>query len=138
VASRESPQALTHAFAGALSAAELERALSLFAGNGCFVTPDATAVRGPQGIRAILAQLIASRVQLRVALKSVHTAGSVALCNEHWTFTYACEDATPFIQASDSTVLLRRSNRVWKLLIVAPWGIADADRHPFAGMPWSR
>jgi ketosteroid isomerase-like protein len=132
------PQEVTRAFAGALSAAELDRAASFFADDGCFVTPDATAVRSPQGIRAILAQLTDGRVQLRVALKSMHTAGSMALCNERWTFTYAREDAAPFIQASDSTVLLRRSNRVWKLLIAAPWGIADADRHPFASMPWPR
>jgi ketosteroid isomerase-like protein len=134
----DTPQGLTRAFAAALSAAELECATSFFAEDGCFVTPDATAVRGRFGIRAILAQLTAGRAQLRVALKSVHTAGSIALCNERWTFTYTHtrEDATPFIQASDSTVLLRRCNRVWKLLIVAPWGIADADRHPFAAMPW--
>jgi ketosteroid isomerase-like protein len=136
------PQEVTRAFADALSAADLDRAASFFADDGCLVTPDATAVHGPQGIRAsghqgiraILAQLTAGRVQLRVASKSVHTITSMALC----IFTYAREGAAPFIQVSDSTVLLRRQNRAWKLLIVAPWGIADADRHPFAAMPWPR
>jgi uncharacterized protein (TIGR02246 family) len=136
--SADAPQGLTRAFATALSAAELDHATSLFAEDGCFVTPNATAVRGREGIRAILAQLTAGRVQLRVELKSVYTAGSIALCKERWTFTYAREDAIPFIQASDSVVLLRRSNCIWRLLIAAPWGIADADRHPFAAMPWPR
>jgi uncharacterized protein (TIGR02246 family) len=138
MSARQAPQEVTHALAGALSAAELDRALSLFAEDGCFVTPDATAVRGPEGIRAILSQLIASRVQLRVEPESTRTAGSMAICKERWIFTYARDDTAPFIQASDSTVLLRRSNHVWRLFIAAPWGIADADRRPFASMPWSR
>jgi len=132
------PQELTRAFAAALSATELECATSFFAEDGCFVTPDATAVRGLQGVRSILAQLTAGRVQLRVASQSGHTTGSLALCNERWTFTCAREDAAPFVRISDSTVLLRRCDRVWRLLIAAPWGIADADRHPFAALPWPR
>lgn len=132
------PQEVTCAFAGALSAAELDRAISLFADDGCFVTPDATTVHGCHGVRAILAQLIAGHAQLRVTSKSTHIAGSMALCSERWAFTYACQDVSPFTQAADSTVLLRRSNRVWKLLFVAPWHIVDADRYPFAPMPRTR
>jgi uncharacterized protein (TIGR02246 family) len=122
------PQEVTRAFAGALSAAELDRATSLFADDGCFVTPDATTVHGRHGVGVILAQLIAGHAQLRVAPKSVHVAGNMALCSERWAFTYACKEVRPFTQASDSTVLLRRSDRVWKLLLVAPWHIVDADR----------
>lgn len=132
------PQEVTRAFAGALSAAELDRAISLFADDGCFVTPDATTVHGHHGVRTILAQLIVSHAQLRVAPKSVHIAGNIALCSERWAFTYACKEVSPFTQASDSTVLLRRSDRAWKLLFVAPWHIVDADRYPFASMPRTR
>jgi uncharacterized protein (TIGR02246 family) len=128
------PQELTRAFAEALSAAELDRAVSLFADDGCFVTPDATAVHGRRGVKAILAQLTASQVQLRVAQKSVYVAGGMALCRERWAFTYACKDASPFTQVSDSTVLLRRSDRVWQFSIVAPWHIMGADQYPFASM----
>lgn len=124
---RNAPQDVTHAFAQAISATELERAMSFFAEGGCFVTPDATAVSGTQGIRAILVQLTGGRVQLQVELKSVQSAGGMAICNERWAFTYAREDADPFTQVSDSTVLLCRSNGVWKLLIAAPWGLADAN-----------
>jgi uncharacterized protein (TIGR02246 family) len=125
---------ITRAFAEALSAAELDRAVSLFADDGWFVTPDATAVHGRRGIRAILAQLIAGHVQLRVAQKSVYVAGSIALCSERWVFTYAYKDVSPFTQISNSTVLLRCSDRVWQLSIVAPWHIMGADQYPFASM----
>ncbi len=129
------PQEVTHALAGALSAAELDRAISFFADNGCFVTPDATTVHGRHGVRAILAQLIASHAQLRVAPKRVHLARGMALCSERWAFTYACKEISSFTRASNSTVLLRRSDRVWKLLFVAPWHIVDANRYPFTSMP---
>jgi ketosteroid isomerase-like protein len=132
----QAPQKVTRAFAGALGAADLDRALSFFDEDGCFITPDVTAVRGLQGIRAILSQLIASRAQLQVEPRSTSTAGSLALCGERWTFIYDRGNAAPFVQGSDSTILLRRSNRAWRLLIAAPWGIADADRLPFVGMPW--
>jgi uncharacterized protein (TIGR02246 family) len=128
------PQEVTRAFAKALSAAELDQAASLFADDGCFVTPDATAVHGRRGVRAILAQLIAGHVQLGVAQKSVHVAGRMAFCSERWTFTYACKDASPFTQVSDSTVLLRCSDRMWQLSIVAPWHIMRVDQYPLASM----
>ncbi len=125
------PQEVSRAFARELSSGRLGAAASFFASDAYFVTPDATAIRGRGGIRAILAQLIGCRVQLRVASQSMHTAGHMALCNERWTFNYNRSDAAPFARASDSTVLLRREERTWKLLIAAPWGLADADRHPF-------
>jgi uncharacterized protein (TIGR02246 family) len=118
---RNVPQDVTCAFAQAISAAEPDRALSFFAEDGCFVTPDATAVTGSQGIRAILVQLTGGQVQLQVELKGVQSARGMAICNERWTFTYARKDADPFTQVSDSTVLLCHSNGVWKLLIAAPW-----------------
>lgn len=129
------PQEVTRAFAGALSAAELDLAISLFADDGCFVTPDATTVHGRHGIKAILAQLIASHAQLRVVPKSVHIARSMALCSERWAFTYTCKEIGPFTRASNSTVLLRRYDRVWKLLFVAPWHIAYANRYPLRRCP---
>lgn len=137
-AGRQAPQEITRDLAAALGAAELDRALSLFDEDGCFVTPDATAVRGPQGVKAILSQLIAGRVRLRIEPRSTRMAGGLALCGERWTFIYDRGEAAPFVQGSDSMVLLRRSNRVWRLLIAAPWAIADGDRSPFATMPWPR
>jgi limonene-1,2-epoxide hydrolase len=135
---RQAPQELTRAFAAALSAAELDCATSFFTADGSFVTPDATAVSGLRSIRAILFQLIASRVQLQVEPRSIRMSGGMVICNERWIFTYARDDAAPFILASDSAILLCRPSNTWRLLIAAPWGIADADRNPFAALPWPR
>lgn len=115
------PRAVTRAFAEALSAAELDRATSLFADDGCFVTPDATTVQGRRSVRAILAQLTAGRVQLRVTPGNMQMAGDVALCTERWDFTHAGRDTSPYTRVSESTILLRRSDRGWQLSVVAPW-----------------
>jgi uncharacterized protein (TIGR02246 family) len=132
---RTSPHAAILAFAEALSAAELEQATSLFADDGCFVTPDATAVRGRRGIREVLAQLTAGRVQLRVTPGTVQIAGSMALCSERWAFTYAGKDICPFTRVSDSTALLRRSDGGWQLSLVAPWHIMHLDRYRSPSTP---
>jgi uncharacterized protein (TIGR02246 family) len=138
MASSTVPHEVTRAFAEALSAAELDRAISFFADDGCIVTPDATVVHGRDGIRAILAQLTARHVQLRVTPESMQMVGELALCSERWAFTYACNDTGPFTQDSYSKVLLRRSDREWQLSIVAPWHLGSADRYPCASKPWTR
>jgi uncharacterized protein (TIGR02246 family) len=135
MASATVPRAVTRAFTEALSAAELDRAASLFADDGCFITPDATAIRGRRGVRAVLAQLTAGHVQLRVTPGSVQMAGDMALCTERWDFTYSGRDTGPYTQVSESTVLLRRSDRGWQLSIVAPWHIVSADQDPFSSTP---
>jgi len=122
------PHQVTRALAGLLSAAELDRAMSLFANECCFVTPDATAVRGRSGIRAILAQLIAGHAQLRVTPQSMQMTGRMALCRERWTFTYTLKGTGLFSQDSDSTILLRHTEHVWRLSTVAPWHSISVDR----------
>jgi limonene-1,2-epoxide hydrolase len=60
------PQEVSRAFAGALSAGDLDAGASLFAPDACcFVTSDATAIHGPEGIRAVLAQLTANLEEIK-------------------------------------------------------------------------
>jgi uncharacterized protein (TIGR02246 family) len=115
------PGEVTRGFAEAISAAELDRATSLFAEDGCFITPDATTVHGRRGIKDVLAQLTASRVRLSVAPEGIRVDGAMALCHERWAFTYAGGHGDSYTQISHSTILLRRSDHDWRLMIVAPW-----------------
>jgi len=133
------PQQVSCAFAHALSAGDLDVAASLFATDACFVTPDATAIHGIEGIRAVLTQLTASRAQLEVMPYGMHKARGLALCNERWTLTYDRTAATPLARTSDATVLLRRRSTAWELLTVAPWGLADGRiGTPSSRPPWRR
>ena len=119
------PERVTLAFAAALNAGDTDLAASFFTRDACFLTPDATAIRGREEIRDVLIQLIGSDSQIDVEGQSMIIAGEIALSAQHWTMRSGGGEA-PFAQTSRSTVLLRHLERAWKLLIVAPWGL-DAD-----------
>ena len=129
----ESPERATLAFVEAQNAGELDMAASLFARDACFLTPDATAIRGRDEIRSVLAQLIASSAKIRIEDQSMLTAGEMALSIQRWTMRSGGIDA-PFVQTSNATVLLRRLERTWKLAILAPWGLGGAARDRFVAV----
>ena len=124
------PEQVTLAFVAAHNAGELDTAASFFARDACFLTPDATAIRGREEIRAVLAQLIASRAEIQVEGQSMLTAGEMALSTQRWTIRSGDVDSR-FVRSSNSTILLRRLERTWKLLILAPWGLGGAARDRF-------
>jgi ketosteroid isomerase-like protein len=124
------PEQVTLAFVAAHNAGELDTAASFFARDACFLTPDATAIRGREEIRAVLAQLIASRAEIQVEDQSMLTAGEMALSTQRWTMRSGGASA-PFVQTSNATVLLRRLECSWKLAILAPWGLGGAARDRF-------
>ncbi len=126
----DTPERATLAFVEAQNGGNLDAAASFFARDACFLTPDATAIRGREEIRAVLAQLIASRAKIQVEGQSMLTAGEMALSVQRWTMRSGGV-GTPFAQTSSSTVLLRRLECSWKLLIVAPWGLGGAARDRF-------
>ncbi len=116
------PESASLDFAEALSAGDLDTAASYFARDACFLTPDATAIWGREEIRAVLAQLIGMRLQIRVDLRNLLTIGDIALSSERWTMRFEAADGTSFTQTSRSTAALRLIESQWKLLIAAPWG----------------
>jgi ketosteroid isomerase-like protein len=116
----ETPERATLAFIEAQNAGELDIAASFF-------TPDATAIRGREEIRAVLAQLIASSAKIRVDGQSMLTAGEMALSIQRWTMRSGGAEV-PFVQTSNATVLLRRLECSWKLMILAPWGLGGGGR----------
>jgi Ketosteroid isomerase homolog len=131
------PERATLAFAEAQNAGDLDAAASFFARDACFLTPDATVIRGREEIRAVLAQLIASCAQIQVEGQSMLRAGEVALSIQRWTMRSHGVGA-PFVQTSSSTVLLRHLERTWKLLIVAPWGLGGAARDSYVAASQKR
>jgi ketosteroid isomerase-like protein len=117
----ETPGRALQSFAEVLSAGRLDAATSCFARDAYLLTPNATAVRGRDGIRSILAQLIADRTQVEVQAHSVLTVGSVALSSGRWTLRSASAGDSPFERACEPTVVLHRIEDAWKLAIAAPW-----------------
>lgn len=118
-----SDQVSTHrAFVRALSAGDLDAATACFARDGCLITPDATAIHGREQVRSLLAQLIASRTEIRVDLSDVLAAGGVVLVCERWTMRVEAAGGIQVERILEPTLAMREVEGEWKLAIVAPWG----------------
>lgn len=121
-----SPDQTLTAFAGAIAQGDLELATQCFAKDACLVTPDATAIRGREEIRSILAQLIARRTSVEVHARAILVGSEVALASERWRIRSVGSEGATFEQISDPTVVLRNVEGAWKLAILGPWGWGPA------------
>ena len=101
----------------------MAQASTCFARDACLIAPDATVVHGREDICLVLVQLAALRTQVEVESSTVLEAGDVALVHQHWKIRLRPPGANPFVQLTDPTLVLRRTEREWKLTIAAPWGI---------------
>ena len=117
----DSPEQTVRVFAAALGRGDLDVAIACFARDGCFLTPDATAVLGRDDIRPILAQMLAGCRAVRVETRGLLTAGETALGSERWTLGSNGPDGEPFERTSTSLVVLAKIEGDWKLTILAPW-----------------
>jgi uncharacterized protein (TIGR02246 family) len=115
----DSPEHVSRAFADALAAGDHHAAVSCFARDACFLTPDATVIRGRSEIRPIIAQLIAMRFELEVEMRTILRVGDTALSSERWTTRLG---AAPLVQTSCATAVMKRVDGGWRLLVAAPWG----------------
>ncbi len=118
----DSPEQSSLRFAATLSAGDSHAAASCFARDACFLTPDATVIRGRAEIRDILAQLIAMRLEIKVEMPTVLRVGDTALNSERWTTRLGRAEGPPLVQISRSTAVLRELDGGWKFLVAAPWG----------------
>lgn len=121
----ETPEAVTRAFADSVSRGDLEAAAYCFAKDACLVTPDATTVRGREDIRPILHQLIVSGSQIEVQDSSMLLAGEIAFGTERWVLTTPALEGKPFTRLLAPTMVLRRLEGNWKLVVAIPWGRGD-------------
>ena len=95
----EAPEEVTRAFAASVTRGDLEAAARCFAKDACLVTPDATTVRGREGIRLILRQLIASGSRIEVQESSMLLAGEIAFGAERWVVATPGSEGRPFTRA---------------------------------------
>jgi uncharacterized protein (TIGR02246 family) len=117
----QKPEEVTRAFAKAVTRGDLEAAARCFAKDACLVTPDATTVRGREGIRPILRQLIASGCRIEVQESSMLLAGEIAFGTERWAFAIPGSEGRPFTRSLTPTMVLRRLEGAWKLAVAMPW-----------------
>jgi len=122
-ADHEAPAEARVAFLAALRRGDHRGAVAHLARDACFVTPDATVVRGRPDIAAILAQLTATGMELEAdPLVPALIAGNTALSLERWTAISAGEGDRPLVRTFVSRSVMVRVEGDWKFLILAPWG----------------
>jgi uncharacterized protein (TIGR02246 family) len=121
-AARYAPEQLPSAFVGALNIGDLHLASACFARDACLITPDATAIRGRDGIRALLAQLVLLHAEIEIEHLSVLRAGDVALVRGRWTVRCEGAEGSIYRQRFEPTLVLQEVEGLWKLTIAAPWG----------------
>jgi ketosteroid isomerase-like protein len=110
-------------FLRALHAGNRKAAVACMARDACFVTPDATVIRGRPDIAAILGQLTATGMELDAEpLCSALIAGNTAVSPERWSVTSAGEGAERLVQTFASRSIMIRAEGTWRFLILAPWG----------------
>jgi uncharacterized protein (TIGR02246 family) len=117
-----SPREGTRALAASISRGDLDAAAHCFTKDACLLTPDATTVRGREGIKPILRQLIAAGSKIEVQESSIVLAGEVALVTERWQVTSAGSEGAPFTRTLTPTLVMRRLEGAWKLAVAMPWG----------------
>lgn len=105
-----------------LSVGDLGGAANCFARDACLLTPDATAIHGRDGIRPVLAQLIARRLQIEVEEGSVIVAGDAAYANQRWRIVAPGASESGVEQTCSPSLVLRQIEGSWKVAIAALWG----------------
>jgi len=117
--------AAEHCFRGftlALGLGELDAATACFARDACLVTPDATAVRGRNSIRPVLAQLILVRTEFVDQVSSVLMVDDAALFRGRWAIRSNGVGRARFEQVTNPILVAQQIEAEWKLRIAAPWG----------------
>lgn len=110
-------------FLAALRAGDRPAAAAYLAREACFVTPDATVVRGRPDIAAMLAQMTATGIELEAEpLGEALVAGNTALSPERWTVRSGATEGETYIRSFLSRSIMVRIEGAWKFLILAPWG----------------
>jgi uncharacterized protein (TIGR02246 family) len=117
------PEQVSVEFAKAISAGDLDGAAGLFAEDACFLAADGQRIHGRAAIRGVLEQLLVSRPAMEVEIEEMIAVGAIAIGSERWKMKLQGPDGNPVRQSSRSTVVFRRSEQEWELLIDAPWGL---------------
>jgi uncharacterized protein (TIGR02246 family) len=105
-----------------LSIGDPSGAAGCFTRDACLLTPDATAIHGRDGIRPVLAQMIARRLQIEIEESSVIVAGDAAYANQRWRIAAPGAGDSSFEQTCSPSLVLRELEGSWKIAIAALWG----------------
>jgi hypothetical protein len=120
------PEDVSRNLADAISAGDLDRAVSCFSRRGRLATPGETILEGRGPVREFLAQWIGMKVRIRIEPHRSLRLDDLALVSERWHIRHRdVEGHGPFLQASRALSVHGHVDREgWKILFLAPWGFS--------------
>lgn len=117
------PADVDRLFAEAISAGDVDGALSMYEEDACFDNGSGNPARGHDQIRRALADLIAQRSTLNCHEIDVVENGDLAVLRARWTYSGTGEDGQPFEHRGRSIEIVRRQpDGTWKFTIDLPSG----------------
>jgi ketosteroid isomerase-like protein len=124
-----SAEAVSHAFAEALSSGDADSAAACFSAEGRLLTPDGTEVRGKASIREVLRQLIVTYPTIEARPGRLVPSAGIALGSQCWRIASRAVGTEPFEQTLEVSLVFRYETGAWSLVIAAPWaGAMGAGR----------
>ena len=119
----ESPQAAIELFAAAMSAGDLDGALSLYEPGATFAPQPGASVTGLPEIGEALRGFLALRPTLCGRVRNALEADGVALVVNEWTLAGTRPDGAEIAMSGVSADVLRRqADGRWLILVDDPWG----------------
>lgn len=117
------PADVDRLFAEALSAGDLDGALSMYEEDAAYIDGDGSVSRGHVQIREALAALIAMNATLNCYEIDVAENGDLAVLRARWIFSGTNADGTPFENRGRSIEVVRRQpDGSWRFTIDLPSG----------------
>lgn len=117
------PADVDRLFAEALSAGDLDGALTMYEDSATYVDGQGTIATGREQIRVALAELIALSPTLDCYEIDVVENGDLAIHRARWTFTGTGSDGTAIeSQGRSIEVVRRQSDGTWRFVIDLPTG----------------
>ena len=109
----------------AVTAGDIEAALSLYEPGATFVPEPGQTVTGSDGIRQVLAGFIATKPQLAVKVDKVIQAGDLALLYSSWSLKGTGPDGGQLNLSGKGTEVVRQqADGTWRFVIDNPFGVA--------------
>jgi uncharacterized protein (TIGR02246 family) len=122
----DSPAALASAFAAAINAREVEKALALWIEDAAILGPDGQAIRGREAIGAALHALVDNGASVEIEVAEIHAAGDVAMALGTLTLKGSDAESNAYSHQSQSVVVYTRdADGGWRVAIDAPWGLPN-------------
>jgi uncharacterized protein (TIGR02246 family) len=128
-----SPEAVSEAFAAAINAQDLPRALELWAADATIIGPHGDCTRGRDAIAPALRALVDNEITLQIDIADLYAAGEVAIATGTFTLHGTGGDGHTFTSQSTSVVVYNRTADGWRIAIDAPWGLPNGRPAPDAG-----